>query len=162
MRVGYTIVSLYQPSQEAEFARFLKDTLILEEGYADNIAKVVAEGGVVNIFTQRDLHVALGGSSSYQFKTTFSSIETTGDNYIVASAVDFRLEVHFQDAIKVLAPTEYFITTESLARTLMTYVEKGLLKIYPSFPDAEGADWILDGGSWDDSGVWMDEKEWED
>lgn len=162
MRVGYTIVSLYQPSQEAEFARFLKDTLILEEGYADNIARVVAEGGVVNIFTPRDLHVALSGSSSYQFKTTFQSIETTDNQYVVASAVDFRLEVPFQGTIKVLAPTEYFITTESLARTLMSEVEQGLLKVYPSFPDTEGADWILDGGSWNDSGVWMDEKEWKD
>lgn len=162
MRVGYTIISLYRSSQESEFARFLKDTLILEEGYADNIARVVANGGEINIFTQRDLHEALEGLSPYQFKATFKAIETTDDQYVVASAVDFRLEVPFQGTIKVLIPTEYFITTEELARTLMPEVEKGLLKVYPSFPDTEGADWILKEGTWNDNGVWMDEKEWED
>ena len=164
MRIGYTILQVAPGSQESEFARFLKDTLILEEGYADNIAKVLFEGSSINIYTQRNLDDLLGNvQSPYNFRVDFVYIETKNDDeYIVASAVDFRLEIPLEDEIKVLTPTEYFVTTESLARTLTKEIEQGLLKVFPSLPDIEGADWILNKGKWRDSGVWMDEKEWKD
>lgn len=161
MRVGYTILSLSSPSQEAEFAKFLKDTLILEEGYADNIARIVANGDSVNIYTQEDLHKALRGGSSYAFSTEFTEITVEEGSYLVASAVDFRVEFQYQGGIKALAPTEYFITTETLARTLIHEVKQGLLKIYPTLFD-EGSNWILESGSWNDNGVWMDDKSWKD
>jgi len=67
MRIGYTITRLYSPTQEKEFARFLKDKLILEEGYADNIAKAVADGNVVNIYTPHILKGWLEGRGEYSF-----------------------------------------------------------------------------------------------
>lgn len=162
MRVGYTIVSLQSVSQESEFERFLKDTLILEEGYAGNIARVLANGDSVNIYTYRDLSSFLGGQSSYAFKVNYADILVDDNQYLIASAVDFRLEVQFQGDLLVLEPTRYFITTESLARTLWKEISQGLLKAYPSLPSIEGSNWILENGNWNDSGVWMDEKTWKD
>ena len=162
MRVGYTIVRLESPTQEREFARFLKEKLILEEGYADNIAKISANGDSVNIFTPLILKGYLEGRGDYAFKTEFSAIDVKGPSYLVASAVDFRLEIQYLDDLKILMPTEYFITTESAARTLSDEIRRGLLRTYPRLPNEEGKGWILEDGEWNDSGVWMDEKYWED
>jgi len=162
MRVGYTIVRLESPTQEKEFARFLKEKLILEEGYADNIAKISANGDLVNIFTPLILKGYLEGRGEYEFKTEFSEISVKGPLYLVASAVDFRLEVQYLGTLKVLMPTEYFITTEEMARTLSKEIHQGLLRTYPKLPDEEGKVWILEEGEWNDNGVWMDEKYWKD
>lgn len=162
MRVGYTIVRLESPTQEKEFARFLREKLILEEGYADNIAKVSANGDSVNIYTQRILKGFLEGRGDYAFKTVFTEINVKSPSYLVASAVDFRLEIQYAGSLKVLAPTEYFITSETLARTLSKEIQQGLLRVYPRLPEEEGKVWILEEGEWNDNGVWMDEKFWED
>jgi len=82
--------------------------------------------------------------------------------YVIASAVDFKLEIQYLGSLKILAPTEYFHTTEELARTLSKEIQQGLLRVYPKLPEVEGALWILEDGTWNDSGVWMDEDYWKD
>ena len=162
MRVGYTIVRLESPSQEKEFARFLKEKLILEEGYADNIARVSANGDLVNIYTQLDLSSALAGGSTYEFSTEYTIIDVKRPAYLVASAVDFRLEIQFSGSLKVLAPTEYFITSEESARTLLKEIQQGLLRTFPSLSREGGKEWILEHGVWNDEEVWIDEDYWKD
>lgn len=162
MRVGYTIVRLESPTQEREFARFLKETLILEEGYADNIARISANGDLVNIYTQIDLSSVLAGGSTYEFSTEYTIIDVKRPAYLVASAVDFRLEIQFSGSLKVLAPTEYFITSEELARTLLKEIQQGLLRTFPRLPREDGKEWILEHGDWNDEGVWIDEDYWKD
>lgn len=161
MRVGYTIKGLSSATQEAEFARFLKDTLILEEGYADNIASVLANGDSVNIYTQIDLFSTLE-ESGYDFSVDYEEILVEDGQYLVASAVDFRLEIPFNGGLVVLTPTEYFKTSENLARTLGTEISQGLVKVYPSLHIVEGSEWILNEHAWNDSGIWVDEDEWKD
>ena len=114
------------------------------------------------IYTQRILKGFLEGRGDYAFKAVFTEINVKSPSYLVASAVDFRLEIQCADNLKVLAPTEYFITSEALARTLSKEIQQGLLRVYPRLPEEEGKVWILEEGEWNDNGVWMDEKFWED
>ena len=130
MRVGYHLTGLQNPSQEKEFAKFLRDKLILEEGYAENMAKVAANGDAFNVFTRENLSTYFSGSGGYDFVIAYSAIDITAAQKLIASAVDFRLEIQFQGAVKVLAPTQYFITTASLAETLSEEIRQGLLKVY--------------------------------
>ena len=161
MRVGYTIVCLASPEQEKEFARFLREKMILEEGYAENIAKVSANGDKVNIYTRNDYTDAFIGEGGYDFVATFSEITVNNPVYLVASAVDFRIELKYFGGIKVLAPTEYFTTTYEVAMTYAKEVKQGLVRI---FPDPIGGDkkWILDSAKWNDEGTWVDEENWKD
>ena len=162
MRVGYTIISLSPQSQATEFAEFLKSTLILEEGIASNIAKVVANGDTVNIYTFSDIGEGLKGNSEYNFKTEYEEIIVDEGTYLVASAVDFRLEIRFQGSLKVLKPTEYFVTTKELAVTLHKEISQGLLRVFPEIREEDYPTWILEGHRWNDAGIWMDEKSWND
>ena len=151
MIVGFTLLG----GNKKEIANFIRKYCILESPeIADNIA---ALGKGVNVFSK-----GLDESSFLGVTFSYTPIETVEGKIIVASAVDFNLEVTYNGRIKRLSPTEYFYIDVSEVRQFEEYDRQRLLAFIPNETGVDYSRWILSNSSWNDGGIWIDFEKWKD
>ena len=151
MIVGFTITDLKGYHKEA--IEFIKKVCILEDAQiAENIVEV---GEGVNVFCS----VTLAELNAQPFSTT--PINTQDGKFIVASIVNFNLELLYNSRILRLNPTEYIYVDAKDVAQFSTYIHQGLVKTIPEFV-SENSVWILENAEWNDNGIWVDNKEWRD
>lgn len=152
MIVGFTIESV---GNRKELADFIRKYCILESpDIADNIVRV---GKGVNVFSK-----GLDENSFSGVTFGYRPIRTIEGRVIVASAVNFNLEVEHNGRIKRLSPTEYFYVDVSEANQFRKYVDRKLLAFVPEVDGVEYGRWILSDSFWNDEGVWVDFENWKD
>lgn len=153
MIVGFTINSV--GNNQKELADFIRKYCILESpDIADNIVKL---GKGVNIFS-KSLTVEAFNGVSFEY----SLIETISGKVIVASAVNFNLEVKYNGRIKRVGPTEYFYINVDEVGQFEEYVRQKLLAFVPSIEGINNGRWILSDAFWNDGGIWIDFENWKD
>lgn len=152
MIVGFTIDDFNGHEQEA--VDFINRVCILED---PNIARNIVEAGPgVNIFSKA---VTLSELNAQPFSAT--PIETRDGKYILASAVNFKLELPYNGTTLRLFPTEYIYIDP---REVSQFEECLAQKVVAVIPEVTlgGEKWILGEGLWDDSGIWLDSDYWRD
>lgn len=151
MIVGFTITDFKGHQKEA--VEFIKKVCILGDA---QIATNIVEAGVgVNIFC----NVTAAELKAQPFSAT--PIETQDGRYIVASIVNFNLELLYNSRILRLVPTEFIFVDAKEVAQFTTYIHQGLVRTIPEFV-SEDAVWILENAKWNDAGIWVDNKEWRD
>lgn len=152
MIVGFTITDYRGHRNEA--IEFIRKVRILENPkIADNI---VSAGLGINIFTES---VSLAELKSQPFEC--SPIETRDGKYLVASAVNFNLELIYNNDVLRLVPTEYLYIEPDEVPQFVRYIKQGLVRIIPELRDSDLL-WILETGQWNDNGIWIDNDVWKD
>ena len=152
MIVGFTIESV---GDRKELADFIRKYCILESPeIADNIVKVWKG---VNVFSK-----GLDESSFSGVSFGYKPIRTIDGKVIVASAVNFNLEVEHNGRIRRLSPTEYFYVDIGEANQFKEYVDRKLLAFVPEVDGVEYGMWILSDSFWNDEGMWIDFENWKD
>lgn len=152
MIVGFTITDFKGCEREA--IEFIQRVCVLESpDIADNIISV---GTGVNVYAKG---LKLSDLLSQPFESL--PIETQDDKLLIASAVNFNIELQYNGDIIRLSPTEYIYVDADEASQFEELVEQGLVCVYPSI-GIKGKKWILENGSWDDNGVWDDSNNWRD
>lgn len=151
MIVGFTIDDFR--GHEKEAVEYISKVCVLDDPrIAQNI---VAAGAGVNVFSSA---VTLSGLNAQPFKAT--PIETRDGKYLLVSAVNFNIELLYNDSILRLVPTEYrYIDTSEVAQ-FFGYVKQGIVKIIPEIAQDQKS--IFDEGIWNDDGVWVDSDCWRD
>lgn len=153
MIVGFTITDF--KGHEKEAVAYIQKVCILE---SPEIAQnIVDEGAGVNIFSKA---IVLSELRSQPFSST--TIETQDGKYLLVSAVNFNLELLYNNNILRLVPTEYIYIEPEEVPQFEEYISQGLVKTIPEFTGVEGSDWILANGFWNDGGVWVDSDFWRD
>lgn len=153
MIVGFTINNV--GGNPKELSDFIRKYCILEfPEIADNIVKL---GKGVNVFSTSLTVEAFNGVSF-----DYSLIETKDGEVIVASAVDFNLEVEYNGRIKRLNPTEYFYINVKEVSQFKEYVRQKLLAFIPNAEGVNNGRWILSDSFWNDGGIWIDFENWKD
>lgn len=153
MIVGFTITDFR--GHEKEAVEYIQKVCILE---SPEIAQnIVDEGTGVNIFSKA---ITLSELQAQPFSSV--PIETQDGKYLLASAVNFNLELLYNDSILRLNPTEYIYIEPDEVSQFEQYIEQGLVKTFPDFIGIGGSNWILATGFWNDSGVWVDSDYWRD
>lgn len=153
MIVGFTITDFR--GHEKEAVEYIQKVCILE---SPEIAQnIVDEGTGVNIFSKA---ITLSELQAQPFSSV--PIETQDGKYLLASAVNFNLELLYNDSILRLNPTEYIYIEPDEVSQFEQYIEQGLVKTFPDFIEIGGSNWILATGFWNDSGVWVDSDYWRD
>lgn len=151
MIVGFTITDF--KGHEKEAIEYILKVCILD---SRDIAKnIVSAGPGINIFSKA---VTIEDLKSQPFDC--EPIETQDGKCIIASAVNFNLELSYNGVLR-LSPTEYIHVPFKDVIQFLEYEKQGLVVILPEI-NVEGKNWILDGGSWDDNGTWMDSSLWRD
>lgn len=152
MIVGFTITDFN--GHEDDAVEYIRKVCILED---PEIAQNIVDAGVgVNIFPKS---IDLEELSKQPFSSQTISVQD--GKYLIVSAVNFNLELLYNDGILRLVPTEYIFVEPNEVFQFKEYINQGLLRAYPDITN-EGYKWILKDGSWDDSGVWMDSNYWRD
>ena len=118
---------------------------------------IVDEGVGINIFSKA---IVLSELRSQPFSST--TIETQDGKYLLASAVNFNLELLYNGSILRLNPTEYTYIEPNEVSQFEQYIEQGLVRTFPEFIGGDGSNWILANGFWNDGGVWVDSAYWRD
>lgn len=150
MIVGFTI----NGGNLKEIAAFIRKYCILESPeIADNIAKLKG----VNVFSK-----SLDEEALSEATFAFTPIKTKDGKVIVASAVNFNLEVEYNGRIKRITPTEYFYINSSEIGQFKKYVQQKLLAFIPNSEAMGSGKWILENAFWNDGGVWTDFENWKD
>lgn len=150
MIVGFTI----NGGNPKEIAAFIRKYCILESPeIADNIAKLKG----VNVFSK-----SLDEEALSEATFDFTPIKTKDGKVIVASAVNFNLEVEYNGRIKRITPTEYFYINSSEIGQFKEYVQQKLLAFIPNFGAMDSGKWILENAFWNDGGEWIDFENWKD
>lgn len=150
MIVGFTI----NGGNPKEIAAFIRKYCILESPeIADNIAKLKG----VNVFSK-----SLDEEALSETTFAFTPIKTKDGKVIVASAVNFNLEVEYNGRIKRITPTEYFYINSSEIGQFKKYVQQKLLAFIPNSEAMDSGKWILENAFWNDGGVWTDFENWKD
>ena len=150
MIVGFTI----NGGNPKEIAAFIRKYCILESPeIADNIAKLKG----VNVFSK-----SLDEEALSEATFVFTPIKTKDGKVIVASAVNFNLEVEYNGRIKRITPTEYFYINSSEIGQFKKYVQQKLLAFIPNSEAMGSGKWILENSFWNDGGVWTDFENWKD
>lgn len=152
MIVGFTITDF--KGHEKEAAEYIRRVCILES--PDIAQNIVDAGPGVNIFSKA---IVLSELQSQPFSTT--PIEIQDGKYLLVSAVNFNLELLYNSSILRLVPTEYIYIEPDEVSQFGEYVSQGLVKLIPEV-NLGGQKWILDEGSWDDGGIWVDSDYWRD
>lgn len=152
MIVGFTITDFKGHEQEA--VDYIREVCILES--SDIAQNIVDVGPGVNVFSDA---VVLSELQSQPFSAT--PIETQDDKFLLVSAVNFNLELLYNSSILRLVPTEYIYIELDEVSQFREYINQGLVKIIPEIT-SDGQEWILNEGSWDDSGIWVDSNYWRD
>lgn len=150
MIVGFTI----NGGNPKEIAAFIRKYCILESPeIADNIAKLKG----VNVFSK-----SLDEEALSEATFAFTPIKTIDGKVIVASAVNFNLEVVYNGRIKRITPTEYFYINSSEIGQFKEYVRQKLLAFIPNSEAMDSGKWILENSFWNDGGIWTDFENWKD
>lgn len=152
MIVGFTITDFKGHKQEA--VDYIKRVCILE---SSEIAwNIVNSGTGVNIFSKA---IVLSELEEQPFETT--PIETQDGKFLLISAVNFNLELLYNGRTLRLVPTEYIYIGPNEISQFLEYINQGLVRLIPEI-NLVGQKWILNMGSWDDSGIWVDSDFWKD
>lgn len=152
MIVGFTITDFKGHEQEA--AEYIRKVCILESpDIAQNIVNV---GPGVNIFS-----TAIVLSELQEQPFSAKPIEIKDDKYLIVSAVNFNLELLYNNSILRLVPTEYIYIEPNDVLQFADYINQGLVKLIPEI-NLSGKKWILTEGFWDDNGIWVDSNIWRD
>lgn len=154
MIVGFTITDFN--GHEKDAVKFIRKVCILEDpSIADNI---VSAGVGINIYS-KCLSQELLDSQPFSCRT----INTIEGKFLVASAVDFPLELKYgNDLLAKLQPTEYLYVDERDIKPFVTYMKQGLVVVIPK-PIGDTPidnDWILAHSIWNDEGIWVDTEIW--
>lgn len=152
MIVGFTITDF--KGHEEEAVEYIQKVCILES--PDIAQNIVNAGPGVNIFSKA---IVLSELQAQPFSAT--PIETQDDKYLLVSLVNFNLELLYNNNILRLVPTEYIYIDSDEISQFEEYISQGLVRLIPEV-NLGGKKWILDKGSWDDSGIWVDEDFWRD
>lgn len=152
MIVGFTITDFN--GHEKEAVEYIQRVCILES--PDIAQNIVNAGPGVNIFSKA---IVLSELQAQPFSSV--TIETQDGEHLLVSAVNFNLELLYNDRVLRLVPTEYIYIQPNEAIQFEEYVRRGLVKIIPEVT-LGGKKWILDEGSWDDEGIWVDSNYWRD
>lgn len=154
MIVGFTITDF--KGHEKDAAEYIRKVCILESpDIADNI---VEAGPGVNVFSRVVTQDELDAQP-------FSAvpIETKDGKYIIASKVNFNLELLYNENILRLVPTEYIYVEPNEVSQFETYIIQNLVRIIPDWNGSASNNlWILAEGWWNDEGIWIDEEFWRD
>ena len=152
MIVGFTITDFKGHEQEA--VEYIQKVCILE---SPDIAQNIVDAGVgVNIFSKS---IVLSELQLQPFSAT--TIETQDGKYLLVSEVNFNLELLYNGGILRLVPTEYIYIEPNEVSQFEEYISQGLVRLIPEI-NLGGQKWILEEGSWDDSGIWVDSDFWRD
>ena len=151
MIVGFVVKEFN--GHEDEAVAFIQKVCVLSN--PDVAKNIVSAGPGINIFTdgisQEDLD---------EQPFVCSAIEVSEGEYLVASAVDFIVELSVGE-VKRLAPSEYLRVPAKEVPSFMEYERQGVVRIIPEIDDAT-KQWILRYGVWNDSANWTDSSNWKD
>lgn len=151
MIVGFIITDFRGHQEEA--IKFIQKVCILSSpDVAENIVKA---GTGINIFSY---NIEGSDINSQPFATAL--IEVAKNKIIVASAVNFPLEIMYNGSIVRLKPTEYITVDVSEAEKFLNVYDQDLVRFYPDYYN--GKEWILDEAVWEDANEWQDTEKWED
>lgn len=152
MIVGFVIESFL--GHEDEAVAFIQRVCLLSD---QSIAQsIVTAGPGVNIFSKG---VTLEDLQRQPFRC--SPIMVEEGEALIATAVNFAVEVEGPKGPIRLLPSQYLKVSASEAIHFFTYEKQGLVKIFPEIEDAT-KEWILRNGIWDDSANWKDSSNWKD
>ena len=152
MIVGFTITDFRGHEEDA--VKFIENVCILED---PSIARNIVNAGVgVNVFSKS---ITLSDLQSQPFVAT--PIEVSSGEFLLASTVNFNLEVFYNEELVRLAPTEYIRTNPAEIFQFEAPIRQGLLKLFPELPRSK-QNWILSKGYWRDNGAWVDSAFWRD
>lgn len=152
MIVGFTITDFKGHEQEA--VEYIRKVCILES--SDIAQNIVNVGPGVNIFS-----TAIVLSELQEQPFSAKPIEIEDDKYLIVSAVNFNLELLYNNSILRLVPTEYIYIEPNDVLQFADYINQGLVKLIPEI-NLSGKKWILTEGFWDDNGIWVDSNIWRD
>lgn len=152
MIVGFTITDFNGHKKEA--IDYIRKVCILEN--PDIAQNIVDAGPGVNIFSE---NIVLSELLAQPFSTT--TIETQDGKYLLVSAVNFNLELLYNENTLRLSPTGYIYIELSEASQFEEYIRQGLIITIPEIPSLNRK-WIFSEGSWDDEGIWVDSNLWRD
>lgn len=152
MIVGFTITDFKGHEQEA--VEYIRKVCILES--SDIAQNIVNVGPGVNIFS-----TAIVLSELQEQPFSAKPIEIEDDKYLIVSAVNFNLELLYNNSILRLVPTEYIYIEPNDVLQFVDYINQGLVKLIPEI-NLSGKKWILTEGFWDDNGIWVDSNIWRD
>lgn len=150
MIVGFTITDF--KGYEKEAVEYIRKVCILES--PDIAQNIVRSGPGINIFSKA---IVLSELQSQPFSAT--PIETQDGKHLLASSVNFNLELLYNGNILRLVPTEYIYIGPDEVSQFEEYINQGLVRLIPGINVRR---WILAQGFWDDSGVWIDSDFWRD
>lgn len=165
MIVGIKIgVNLNLPcyGEQVGVLRRMYDKYCLVENKDEMLNSILTAGKGVSIFfkrvlnerdldTLRDLAASIG-----------ELIETKEGSFLVVSAVNFTIEIPYNEGTLRLRPTEYFYATSDEARQIVVPLRQGLLCTFPTVQEDVMEQWLLERGIWNDEGLWKDNKLWSD
>lgn len=165
MIVGIKIdVNLNLPcyGEQVDVLRRLYDKYCLVENKDEMLNSILTAGEGVSIFfkrvlnerdldTLRDLAASIG-----------ELIETKEGSFLVVSAVNFTIEIPYNEGTLRLRPTEYFYATSDEVRQIVVPLRQGLLCTFPTVQEDVMEKWLLERGIWNDEGLWKDNKLWSD
>ena len=156
MELGFTIKgSSIIESNRRSVIDFLVDTYILpSRSIAENIVSTVINGSDVSIYGTNIDYRAVD-SQPWQY----SIIAIEKGKFLLVSAVDFKLELHYKGDLLILGPTESIEVSYEDALTFDKEVKQGLVRIFPDLTEADSK-WILFDGTWVDSKVWVGSQTW--
>ena len=156
MELGFTIKgSSIDKSNRRSVIDFLVGTYILpSRSIAENIVSAVINGSDVSIYGEK-LDYRAVDAQPWQYEM----IAIENGKFLLVSAVDFRLGVHYNERLLILGPTESKAVTYEEALNYDTEVQQGLVRIFPDLSEAN-TDWLLFTGLWDDSKLWIDSQTW--
>lgn len=158
MDVGFTIVgSSISENDRKSVASFLSSTFILpNEKIADNIVTAVINGCDINMFDE-DIDYSLLDEQPFEYR----KISVQDGNYLLVSAVDFKIELQSGADILTLRPTEFITIAGSQVNGFATEEKQGLVRIFPAHGGSV-VNWILITGNWNDNAEWNDSQFWID
>lgn len=156
MNVGFTIIGAsIEEHDRKNVSDFLLRTMIFPtKKMADNIVTSVIKGADVSVYGD-NIDYSLVNSQPWRYRV----ISVTDGNYLVISAVDFKLELRYSGGIMILNPTECREVSHEDALSFSREVQQGFVKVIPGL-DSYTSNWILRNGIWEDSGIWIDKEKW--
>ena len=156
MELGFTIKgSSISESNRRSVIDFLVETCILPNtSIAENIVSTVINGSDVNIYGTNIDYLAVDAQP-----WEYSIIAIGKGKFLLASAVDFKLELPYKGDLLILKPTESIEVSYEDALTFDKEIKQGLVRIFPDLAEAD-SNWILYNGRWEDNKVWVDSQTW--
>lgn len=155
MIVGFSIVDLQGHKDDA--IEFIRRNCILDN--QEIAVNIVEAGSGVNVYAN-DLTTEILEGLPFEV----SPIEVNYGKVLLVSAVNFNLEITYNNRPLRLKPTEYREINPNEVAQFLLEIKQRLVVTFPKVPtDIEELQrWILAYGSWDDNGYWIDSERWRD